>query len=75
MARGGLHHHAKHRLIADDQADHHRKFAIAGDEIFGAIERIDDPDALFLQSPQVIFRFFGEDAILWKRAWMRVTMC
>ena len=36
----------------------------AGGELLGAVERVDDPDAVLLQTAQIIGGLFRQDAIL-----------
>ena len=40
---GGRGHHPQHRLVLDDEGDIDREFAVAFDELAGAIERVDHP--------------------------------
>src|SRR5499426_3417328 len=47
----------------DRQADHHGEFAYAFDELFGAVHRVNHPDAVFLQTRQVVRDLFGQDGV------------
>ena len=56
-------HHTNHRLAIHDEADHHHEFTIMGDELSGAIQRVNDPHAPPSQAGKIILRFFCKYAI------------
>ena len=64
--RARLEHNAGDSFAAYRQPYLHGKIAIALNEIFGAVHRVDEPHAFFLQAVVVVDGFFGEDAIVRK---------
>src|SRR5262249_44288343 len=57
----GMVNHAEFRFAFNRQPDHDGEFAYAFDELFGAIHRINHPDAVFAETRWVVRELFGED--------------
>ena len=51
---GRLHDNAQDRAPTDRQADHYREFAVARNELLGAVHRIDNPDTLLIEPQQIV---------------------
>ena len=64
-----LHRHdAEHRPSVLDQADQHRELAVARDELPGAVERVDQPEARRRRGkPRLRHGFLGDDRDVGKR--------
>jgi hypothetical protein len=59
--------YAKHRLMILGQRNRDRKLRHPADELLGAVQRVDDPDACTLEPFLVVLALFGEPSIAWKR--------
>ena len=64
LARERLMHHAEHRLAKPHQADQRAPGHHAGDEGFGAVDRIEHPDIFGVCAFSAVF--FAEDAVFWE---------
>src|SRR6185369_8466728 len=64
--RQRLINHTQHALSFFGQSNLNREVAVAVDEAVGAVERIDHPDARFIQPSFGVDRFFRKDSIVRK---------